>query len=774
MKIVLNSYLSAYFEVFIEKFQKTYQKMITHDKIVQPKKRSGSAMHAMTAPQTALGSPRAHQSRTAKGIRQSFDFNNLIPNPDGEDTLGTIKPLFRQFIEKISDFLNHTGGTKTIRDDLQGITLKTDELFMTFYQQLTKSGRSAIPISRIKTISLTTQSIKASSIPFVHIWQKIIKHINRIKEVGEKLILDSIEDNFNVVLNSLDSIINSKGYNSGMHDTNIKKARKFQQVVWNLQRKVQDFFAIIAVEKKYHEKAIADELKVLSRDISAAYTNDFAKIATVFSENENSRNKIYTCICEVVFQIHSLTIFNEDMLAISNAYMDVDQFINVLIDSLQLREKLNETHPEEEEEEIPRNTSNNTKKSIIDSEGEYFLVDMSLTEIVHRAHIAFKRGITDKKRFDEFMSVLRKKSDQVTTEMNKMSTQLNEQAPKILTYDEMEKSLEETSKDANEVKTQNFILKQTIKELKEKLNELTNNTNVNGLRSCLASVCTVLSRNPDENIMSTNDDEIIEKANSLLEEASKNKCLSCQQNEEIFKTLRELLGSDMYVEEVQILLRKYNDLASNVTSQNNKIDELTSEIKKLRESLYAVIGEFKLSLPDEKNLPTNAVMYVKEQLAIMNNKLEAETQHHARDIAGITTAIKKTFGLHESTTLESDIAQLKTSFETLQTEMITNSKFLKNTEERLRKITRAQQSSKSMLDSIDFMLSLVETTENPLEPLVKTLRRTISDSKKTINAIEPRVQDLTGISLVINHDLGIDQRLANISANLEQFFANQS
>ncbi|EAY06869.1 hypothetical protein TVAG_340470 [Trichomonas vaginalis G3] len=748
-----------------------------NDKIIQPR-RGRSAMHAMTAPQSTLGSPRGRNIRTAKGIRLSFDLTGLMQNtlnPDGEDTLAVIKPVFRQFIEKISDFLNHTGGTKAIRDDLQGITLKTDELFSTFYSQLTKSGRSAIPISKIKTISLTTMSVKSSAIPFALIWQRIIKHINRIKETGEKLILDSINDNFNIVLNSLDSIINSNGYNAGMHDNNIKKARKFQQVVWNLQRKVQDFFNIINVEKKYHEKAITDELKVLSRDISAAYTNDFSKIAAVFSENENSRNKIYTCICEVVFQLHSLTIFSEDVLAISNAYTDVDQYINVIVDSLQIRDKLNETSPEEEEEEIPRNTTNSLKKSIIDSEGEYFLVDMELPEIVHRASIAFKRGITDRKRFDEFMSVLRKKSDLVTNEIKTCKDTLQEQAPKIASYDEMEKSLQEATKEITEFKTQSFIQKQTIKDLKDKLNEMTNNTNVNGLRSCLNDVCTVLSNNTEEiKANGSNDDAIIETTRQLLEVAAKNKCLSCQQNEEVFKSLKQLLGSEMYVEEVQILIRKYNELSNHYTSQSDKISELTEEIKTLRESLYAIIGEFKLSLPDEKNLPTFSVMCVKEQLAILNNKFEAEKVHHSKDIVAITQMIKKSFNLAENTSLESDIENLQKAFHSIQNEMITQSKFLKTVEERLKALTRTSATPKSIMDSIDQMLSLVENTENPLEPLVKTLRRTIAESKKCINVIEPKIQDLTGISLVINQDLGIDQRLANISANLETFFANQS
>ena len=711
-----------------------------------------------------VSAPLKTTSRTLNGLPQ-------LTSTEEKDAIAKLKPQFKDLLVAVSDFISHNGSVPIFRNNLQKVLTDADRYFNGFYSQLSKSGGTTISITKVQPAK-TTPMIKNTAIPFIKAWGLLMREIDIMHGKGIDFIQDAVDENFNQILNILENIQKGVGYDAGVHDVTIRKAKKMQQQVWTFQGQIAKFLGKTTEQKKEAEERLASALKTFSRDMSSAFSTEFSSVASSFPDNEKNRNLCYNCVCEVIFEVTGAVSFTPDIEKIGEAIDKISQIVENIATNLGISNLLVPPTPKNEGKEkkeiksvLQQQIEQMTKKGKEETnEGEsFFDRNLDITDIIDRGFIVFKRSSVPIDRVKEFFESVRYKISNLQKTNEEMSKELFQTKQK-LTFSESykERLTQETQKVAT-LRNSTNQLQERINALTEQLDTMRKKENIIGLRECLKKVNTRIRTAAELEEKQFDDDlSLINDTESLLFEQDALKCKKCQKNAVIFDKLQGLLGSAMYVEETQILVKNNASLQKNFEKMKAEKDLYLKEKGELTQAILKILEFFNVTPPGMIPLHEFCVQSVQEQVALLENKLTKEKGDHQADLDRIATKIETQLKVHKAASVDKQIEQLKIFRDSEANTMKQMKTHLEEVEQRLCGYLKVKKSGRPLFESIKALLTQLETNINPLQSVVESLKLELDEASVALNDAEKTVARIAKATIP-EDDIKLTERIENLS-----------
>ena len=112
---------------------------------------------------------------------------------------------------------------------------------------------------------------------------------------------------------------------------------------------------------------------------------------------------------------------------------------------------------------------------------------------------------------------------------------------------------------------------------------------------------------------------------------------------------------------------------------------------------------------------------------------------------------------------------IRENIDELRKEIDEQDSFIKTVAARLQAYIGVQKTGNSPIDLVKKLLYVLEQKENPLKPIVDSLRRMQTNSLQYIEEIEKETARVVNSDPIETTDLGIEQRLSRIVSLLKTF-----
>lgn len=727
----------------------------------------------------------------------------LISN-DEKDNIARIKPLFRTLLENVSTFVSHNGSTPSIRSKMEQSLTDVDRYFTGFYNQLNKSGGTTVSVAKLQTQGKLTPMIKNTAMPFIKSWAGFVFTIKDIEQTGLDLISNSIDDNFNFILNSLDNVLKGEGYNSGMHDPVIKQIKKFQQQIWTFQGLIGKFILMSQSQKIKTEEKISQDLKSFSRDLSSTFSTDFANYAIHFPENERTRNLAYNAVCDIISQIKSTIVYDEDVKKIDASLEPLLPTFEIIATNLNLLEVMRTEEREKKQQkrkqiqkdkkEAQQQQTQQTHQSISPEKEEvdnYFNKDLEINDLIDRAFIAFKRPNLTIDRVKEFFEALRGAVGKLQEKNENLQRQIADKDQQLQFSESFKERLTQETQKVATLRASLQASQDRIKNLEDQLHYKDETGNVDGLRRCMKNVLNFLRARRDENADQKEDLEhsqehiadlqeeaeflqnigkpnkqsdnyMIENVNKLLNDPNTMKCKKCEEFDSFYFKLSRILGSSTVLEEAQSLVKRANASAKAEGKLQQEIAELRKEKADLTASLAKILDTFGVSAPSVEMISQFAVQSVGDEIGKLNAKIKRQEEDKKCERDMVAKRISDLFGVNKQENIYQQLDEVKMKFSYVDTTVEQYKNSLEEAETRLILYLGTKKQGRPTIESVKSLLTELETRQNPLQSVVDTLKREIMESTESLVDCERTISRITRDKLPDLSSMKLDQRIQRL------------
>ena len=237
----------------------------------------------------------------------------LLPATQEPVSVVPIRQSFHAFVESLSAFLTHNGGTVSFRAQLAQQATELDYLFSSFFQCTSKVPSIHSAVSR--------------TLPFAKGWQSLVLSLLQVRTTGPQAIRQSIETHFATVSGSLESVLKN-GVKGNLHDTSFRNCRSLQGQLVVIKKNTVAF--LDHPGNVTEMKRLETLLKNFSRGLNDTFTREFSQCGIAQNEVVRLRTRSYTACCDIIQQMKAACLFDSDMVKLIGCIRDFQEFLKEL------------------------------------------------------------------------------------------------------------------------------------------------------------------------------------------------------------------------------------------------------------------------------------------------------------------------------------------------------------------------------------------------------------------------------------------------------------
>lgn len=591
---------------------------------------------------------------------QRSSLSSISSNIEDKESIVRMRPMVKSLLESTSDFLTNNSSTPKFRELLQKSMQDVDRYFTVFFNHLTRAGVYISNVTMLRTAAYKSPMIKQTSIPFVKAWSDFSRALHDIHKNGVTMIQDSIEENFDNIMNRIEMIQNGQGYNAGMHDPVVKKAKKVQQKIWIFLDTITKYFADPPSSSLFDK--LIDELKVFSRDLNSSFSSDFSQASLVFSENERARNIVYNNACDVIFQVKSFTGFEVSIGKVIRLLDDFDTTVRIIAENLDVTDMLkSQVETEDLNPTSKKASQKGDDKDDDDKDDSFFSKTIPISELIDRGFVAFKRSSIPKDRVREFFDTIRFQVNELENRIIGIKQEMHEKDQQVILADTYKELVNQEQQKVIVMKQSLDAQLQKVKSLETELSVYKENTDLHAIRECLLSTHNSLAIYLNKQSCTNQDDsQLIRNLGEYCSEIASRECPNCATKDEIFQKLEGVLGSKLFIEEAQKLVNDNTILTNRSQQMTEELDQSQKQCESYKDALKSILELFGVAPQGHVELDKYAVVTAQEQISLTQNKYEIELEKKENDIKKIGNMIEKTFNIPVCGNIDLQLQKLKT------------------------------------------------------------------------------------------------------------------
>ena len=707
---------------------------------------------------------------------------------------------FQEFINDLKKYcveLNENNLSPIIHDlDLVNNTENLEVLFRPFYQEACKYIQ-ALRQSEIDHTYVGSGALRSTSYPFVEHWKFFVQNINKLRDKGMQSMAKYLDLKFQLI----DGIVSDIAQHQKRDSVHTKEVEKAASSLRELITQIADGVQYLILKTDIKKMAIdvrdakIRDMKALLRLYESAHNTEFIKSGYSMSELHHLRANVQSSILDIIGGLKAAFSFHFDLDKIYETIFEVQKLLNRITEQINLPQpvirtiqqktitdrRLKKKWKDDPLKDLKQFTKDAPDESSYELIGkiELFIDKISgelgiypldtcinlwerldtLQEVILRRLRSVKET---EREFGFFQDKIKNQSGQITTLIKQ--THRQEAAS-----EENERRLNKTIADLEDRNTE--MMKQRNEALsitrrrEEQLFKLRMKLNDNGAWIALQEAAETLSK--FLNVPIPDGKNLPKSVTELSSILKKKGCLKCHQHDTMCKEIRNRVG--------KIITLKPNDsilaIVSNFIAYYQKLryqyevadgnslkvgDDLEALKKCLREIEQKCNEVIQVNTDEENNRP------IADIISSTSNSFGFFVEMHFQEIESMKNEFTQT-RQEELSTIMKEILRIFPSDKIERNDNIVEMilSILHNANNQYTELKTQYQEASDIIDrvnawlklktntngkTIDNMISILDSTENPLEKVVYEQRIASSQLNNELNVIAMKIKGILKIT----------------------------
>jgi len=728
---------------------------------------SVSLLRSSKTPSISIRTPRIMaQNSKGNGLTMSQNQTKVIPlisSTSEATTVNILKTLSQKFFEALTKFITHNCSLISFRNVVSNQTADVERLFGVFYGQVFKNYAN-IPSHQQGIKQGARNIVQSSSLPFLKLWKKFAYTLFEFQETGPADIQQNIENLFEILSSSLDSLSKSASISKvSVHNT------ASRNLLFLIQQKDQlhnDVISIFSKPKDNEEvKTLASRLKNYSRLLNDGFNREFTNCGIASSEVVRLRSRTYSACSEIIHSLRAAYLFDVDISSVFSCFFEFQDSLAQILDVFGIPTTyLFPKSPEYFKKEVNELIERDFEDQIVVKEPPIFASCLTLSDMASVGLDNVEMFQKDPKLFSEFLEMMKRKSKLFEKQVSETNKEIEDK----------EKIVEETrlihNRETHELKRLNQQLyeeKERISSImvdqERELNALRDKYSDNEFKQCLRQVARQLGGILQEEEVNfendDDDDQLISKVNALTVYVVERKCQSCAKFHSMEEKVKEILSDIAVFEKDKNLLeiskevkKLHQNALQSLNSANSINISLNNEIVLMKNGFKSIQSLIRIQ-SEEKEFVPYTIKMLDNYIMEMNEKYEKmliEKEHELLETFAKCFDPFNSLFVWDASDLKPHkqeyIKRAKIIYDTASqwnSSMISYEKAMSESIRRISSFIGIKEPGKSLNQSLTELIYELETRPNPLSVQLIEKQQELSLVLSNLSIIVNRLKGIT-------------------------------